>query len=79
MVQASRHSGMDAHWFHVSCFFKKHKNVTQAEIGKFDELKSEDQQLLAKCFGEKTFLFLQNSETIALIVCIYVCCKWILD
>ncbi|OXA38911.1 Poly [ADP-ribose] polymerase 1 [Folsomia candida] len=51
LVQASRHSGMDAHWFHVSCFFKKHKNVTQAEIGKFDELKSEDQQLLAKCFG----------------------------
>ncbi|KAG5673403.1 hypothetical protein PVAND_003458 [Polypedilum vanderplanki] len=44
LVQSFFHDGKDCHWFHLNCFFQKHRPKAIDDIDHFEEIRIEDQE-----------------------------------
>ncbi|KAL7019197.1 hypothetical protein ACKWTF_011043 [Chironomus riparius] len=46
MVQSYHHDGKDPHWFHMNCFFAKHRPKSIEEVEHFENIRYEDQKTI---------------------------------
>ncbi|CAG0918266.1 unnamed protein product [Notodromas monacha] len=48
MARSARFDGMQAHWFHMDCFFPRKAGMKTEEIAHFEQLRWEDQERIRK-------------------------------